>query len=148
MKLGAKQSQPRSTSAYYKQHKWRQLYGIHSILDQDNRHKPKCHHTDNEKPNTKNRENLYGHVMQIEDCGTARQVAEWNPPGKRRQGRPVNTWKDGIWDSMQRRNLKDQEEKLHLWIEENCVFSLSLSLSLSRTQTSTKPSNNEQFFVH
>jgi hypothetical protein len=28
--------------------------------------------------------------------------------GKRRHGRPVNTWNDGIWDSMQRRNLKDE----------------------------------------
>jgi hypothetical protein len=39
----------------------------------------------------------------------ARQVAEWNPQGKRRCGRPVSTWKDGITDSMQRRNLKGEE---------------------------------------
>jgi hypothetical protein len=36
----------------------------------------------------------YGHVMRMEDCRIARHVAEWNPEGKRRRGRPVNTWKD------------------------------------------------------
>jgi hypothetical protein len=50
-----------------------------------------------------------GHVMRMVDCRTARQVAEWNPQGKRRRGRPVNIWKDGIKDRMQRRNLKDKE---------------------------------------
>jgi hypothetical protein len=50
----------------------------------------------------------YGHIMRMDDCGTAMQVADWNPQGKRRHGRPVNTWKDGIRDSMQRRNLKDE----------------------------------------
>jgi hypothetical protein len=38
----------------------------------------------------------YGHVMRMEDCGIARQVAEWNPQGYRRRGRPVNMWKDGL----------------------------------------------------
>jgi hypothetical protein len=51
----------------------------------------------------------YGHVMRLDDCRTARQVAHWNPQGKRRRRRPVNTWKDGIRESMQRRNLKDEE---------------------------------------
>jgi hypothetical protein len=62
----------------------------------------------------------------MEDCRTAKQVAEWNPQRKRRLGRPISTWKDGIRDSMQRRNLKyeDQElwrKKLCLWVEENCI---------------------------
>jgi hypothetical protein len=42
----------------------------------------------------------------MDDCRIAGQVAEWNPQEKRRGGRPVNTWKDGIRDSTQRRNLK------------------------------------------
>jgi hypothetical protein len=29
--------------------------------------------------------------------------------GKRKQGRPVNTWKDRIRESMKRRELKDEE---------------------------------------
>jgi hypothetical protein len=45
----------------------------------------------------------------MEDCRIARQVAEWNPQVKRRRGRPVNTWKDGIRDRIRRRNLKDEE---------------------------------------
>jgi hypothetical protein len=51
----------------------------------------------------------YGHVVGMDDCKIARQVAEWNPQGKRRRGRTVNTWKDGIRDSMKRGNLKDEE---------------------------------------
>jgi hypothetical protein len=47
--------------------------------------------------------------MRKEDCKIARQVAGWNPHGKRRHDRPVNTWKNGTRDSMQRRNLKDEE---------------------------------------
>jgi hypothetical protein len=50
----------------------------------------------------------YGHIMRMEDCKIARQIAEWNPQGKRRCGRPVTTWKDGIRDIMQGRNVKDE----------------------------------------
>jgi hypothetical protein len=46
--------------------------------------------------------------MLVEDCRIARRVPEWNPQGKRRRGRPVDTWKDGIRDSAQKRNLKDE----------------------------------------
>jgi hypothetical protein len=45
----------------------------------------------------------------MEDCRIARQVAEWNPQGKRRRERPVNTWKDEIRDNMQRRIVKGEE---------------------------------------
>jgi hypothetical protein len=45
----------------------------------------------------------------MEEGRIARQIAEWNPQGKRRHSRQVNTWKDVIRDSIQRRNLKDEE---------------------------------------
>jgi hypothetical protein len=45
----------------------------------------------------------------MEECRIARQVAGWNPQEKRRRGRPVHSWKVGLGDSMQRRNLKDKE---------------------------------------
>jgi hypothetical protein len=45
----------------------------------------------------------------MEDCKIARQVAESNPQGNRRRGRPVSTWKDGVRNGMQRRNLQDGE---------------------------------------
>jgi hypothetical protein len=48
----------------------------------------------------------YGHVWRMEDCRIVRRVTEWNPQGKRRHG---NIWKDWIRDSMQRRNVKDEE---------------------------------------
>jgi hypothetical protein len=51
----------------------------------------------------------YGHVMRMEECRIARQVAEWNPQRKSKRGRSVSTWKDGIRNSMQRRNLKVEE---------------------------------------
>jgi hypothetical protein len=50
-----------------------------------------------------------GHVMRMEDCRIARQVAEWNPQGERMCGRLVSIWKSGIRDKMQRRNLMDEE---------------------------------------
>jgi hypothetical protein len=59
----------------------------------------------------------------MEDCRIARQVAEWNPHGKRRCDRPVNTWKDGLRDSMQRRNLKDEMFQSRA-LEEKTVFGL------------------------
>jgi hypothetical protein len=45
----------------------------------------------------------------MEDSRIARQVAEWNPQGKWRRGRPVNIWKDGTGNNMQRKSLKDEE---------------------------------------
>jgi hypothetical protein len=51
----------------------------------------------------------YRHIMRMEDCRIARQIAEWNPQGKMRRGRPVSTWKDGIRNNTQRRNPKDEE---------------------------------------
>jgi hypothetical protein len=60
----------------------------------------------------------------MEDCRIARQVADWNPQGKRRRGRPASTWKDGIRDRMQRGNLKDEEcFDPEIWrVEKNFVF--------------------------
>jgi hypothetical protein len=76
----------------------------------------------------------YGHVKRMADGKIVKQVAEWKPQGKRKLGRPVKTWKDGIRESMKRRELKDEEcmdrdlwrRKICLWIEENCVFTEKL----------------------
>jgi hypothetical protein len=51
----------------------------------------------------------YGHVVRMEDSRIARQVAELKPQGNRRRGEPVNTWKGGFKDSLQRGNFKDEE---------------------------------------
>jgi hypothetical protein len=51
----------------------------------------------------------YGHVKRMESGKIVKQVAEWKPQGKRKRGRPINPWKDGIRESMKRRELKDEE---------------------------------------
>jgi hypothetical protein len=51
----------------------------------------------------------YGHVKRMEDGKIVKQVAELKPQGKRTRGRPINTWKDEIRESMKRRELKDEE---------------------------------------
>jgi hypothetical protein len=45
----------------------------------------------------------------MEDGKIVQQVAEWKPQGKRKRGRTINTLKDGIRESMKRRELKDEE---------------------------------------
>jgi hypothetical protein len=55
----------------------------------------------------------------MDHCGSARRVAEWNPQGERSRNRPISTWKDGIGDSVQRRNLKNEELR-----RKNIVFGL------------------------
>jgi hypothetical protein len=76
----------------------------------------------------------------MKDCRTARQVVEWNPQGKRRRGRPVNTWKGGMRDSMQRRYLGDGEcfdrdlwKKNSVLVEEICVFTAKFLLYKGRS---------------
>jgi hypothetical protein len=54
----------------------------------------------------------------------ARQVAEWDPQGKRKRGRPVITWKDGIRDTVRSRNLKVECVHRELWRGEKYVFVL------------------------
>jgi hypothetical protein len=71
----------------------------------------------------------YGRVMRMEDCRIARQVAEWNPQGKRRRDRPVSTWKDGITEVCKEGTsgmknvsiVSSGGRKLCLWFEENCA---------------------------
>jgi hypothetical protein len=70
-----------------------------------------------------------GHVKRMEDGKIVKQVAEWKPQGKRKRGRPINTWKDGIRESIKRRELKDEEcidrvgEKNHVFGLKKTVYS-------------------------
>jgi hypothetical protein len=50
-----------------------------------------------------------GHVKRMKDGKIVKQVAEWKPQGKRKRGRPIDTRKDGIRESIKRRELKDEE---------------------------------------
>jgi hypothetical protein len=70
----------------------------------------------------------------MEEGKIVKQVAEWKPQGKRKRGRPINTWKDGIRESMKIRELKDEEcmdrdlwrRKIMFWVEENFVLTEKL----------------------
>jgi hypothetical protein len=46
--------------------------------------------------------------MRRQDYRIVREVAEWNPQGKVGAA-DQSAWKDGFRNSMQRRNLKDEE---------------------------------------
>jgi hypothetical protein len=50
----------------------------------------------------------YGHVKRKEEGKIVKHFAEWNPQGKRKRGRPIDTLKDGIRDSMKRREFKNE----------------------------------------
>jgi hypothetical protein len=39
---------------------------------------------------------LYGHVQRMEEGRLPKRVMEWNPPGRRKRGRPKATWAEGI----------------------------------------------------
>jgi hypothetical protein len=38
----------------------------------------------------------YGHVQRMEEGRPPKQVMKWNPPGRRKRGRPKLTWMEGI----------------------------------------------------
>ena len=38
----------------------------------------------------------YGHVSRMEEGRLPKEVMEWRPPGRGKQGRPKRTWADGI----------------------------------------------------
>jgi hypothetical protein len=89
-------------------------------------------HNNNNNNNNNNNEaeqqlRWCGHVKRMEGGKIVKQVAECKPQRKRKRGRPVNTWKDGIRESMKRRELKGEEcmdrdlwrRKICLWVEEN-----------------------------
>jgi hypothetical protein len=77
------------------------------------------------KKTAEHRLRWYGHVMGLENCRVAMQVAQWNPQGRRRRrDKPVNTWKDGIRDSVQKRRSKDKNVSIGSSGGKNCVLGL------------------------
>jgi hypothetical protein len=47
--------------------------------------------------------------MYVLGCRFTVQVAECNPQVRRRCGKPSNTWKCGVTEIMQRKDLKDEK---------------------------------------
>ena len=40
--------------------------------------------------------NWYGHVQRMEERRLPKDVMKWSPPGRRKRGRPIATWAEGI----------------------------------------------------
>jgi hypothetical protein len=55
---------------------------------------------------------------------TARQVADWNPQGRRMCGRPVTTWKNGMRESTK----EDTSRMKHVSIESSGGKNMSSGL--------------------
>ena len=52
----------------------------------------------------------------IEDSRWSKKIYQWTPNGRRRRGRPQQSWKNQATDFMRSRNLKeDMVEYRHLW---------------------------------
>ena len=58
----------------------------------------------------------YGHVQRMSEERLPKQVLDWVPPGKRRRGRPVKGWRQGVDEEMLRCQLPDNLwEDRHMW---------------------------------
>lgn len=52
-----------------------------------------------------------GHTLRKPNSNITKQALEWNPQGKRRRGRPKNTWRRGLTSDLQKINLTWGETK-------------------------------------
>ena len=49
----------------------------------------------------------YGHVQRMADDRLPKKVFNWVPPGRRRRGRPVKGWRQGVEEEIRRYHLPD-----------------------------------------
>jgi hypothetical protein len=58
----------------------------------------------------------YGHVERMDPKRLPKITIRWKPEGRKKQGRPRRTWKDGIHTAMNERNLRMSKlNKLRQW---------------------------------
>jgi hypothetical protein len=58
----------------------------------------------------------YGHLLRTENSRWTKKICQWTPHGRRRRGRPQQTWKNQVTDFMRIRNMEeDMTEVRHLW---------------------------------
>jgi len=48
----------------------------------------------------------YGHVERMDPTRLPKIMIYWKPEGRKKQGHPQRTWKDGIYTAMNERNLR------------------------------------------
>ena len=51
----------------------------------------------------------YGHVQRMEEGRLPKQAMKWNPPGRRKRGRPKLTWAEGIRGLMGEKGLVEED---------------------------------------
>ena len=51
--------------------------------------------------------NWYGHVQRMDQERLPRRILEWCPPGRRRKGRPRNSWMQEVTTGMRERGIGD-----------------------------------------
>jgi len=51
----------------------------------------------------------YGHVQRMEEGRLPKEVMNWRPPGRRKQGRPKLTWAEGIKGLMGEKGLMEED---------------------------------------
>jgi hypothetical protein len=55
---------------------------------------------------TQNQLVWYGHVERIDPTQLPKIMIHWKPEGRKKQGHPRRTWKDGIHTAMNERDLR------------------------------------------
>ena len=48
----------------------------------------------------------YGHVERMDPTKLPKIMINWKPEGRKKQGRPCRTWKDGVYTGMSERDLR------------------------------------------
>ena len=60
--------------------------------------------------------NWYGHLLRMEDSRWPKKTYQWTQRGRRRRGRPQQSWKNQMTDFTKSRNMEeDMAEDRHLW---------------------------------
>jgi hypothetical protein len=60
--------------------------------------------------------NWFGHVLRMEEDRWPKQLYQWKPPGKRKQGRPKKSWREEMMTTMQSRGLNTEyAQDRRLW---------------------------------
>ena len=54
----------------------------------------------------------YGRLLKMEYSSWTKKIYHWNPHGRRRRGRPQQSWRNHVTDFMKSRNMA---EIRHLW---------------------------------